>query len=108
MRITEDQLELLEKLLRDEIRSNSRTNLVQEKKYSERLLETLRKREDATAAARAVCLAGLGGSGAALGIKKTPGRIAPARGLFGWGSVFSYRRDMRSSRWKMSSLGRSW
>ncbi len=36
-------IELLEKLLRDEIRSNSRTNLVQEKKYSERLLETLRR-----------------------------------------------------------------
>lgn len=36
-------VELLEKLLRDEIRSNSRTNLVQEKKYSERLLETLRR-----------------------------------------------------------------
>ncbi len=36
-------VELLERLLKDEIRSNSRTNLVQEKKYSERLLETLRK-----------------------------------------------------------------
>ena len=36
-------VELLERLLKDEIRSNSRTNLVQEKKYSDRLLETLRK-----------------------------------------------------------------
>lgn len=34
-------VELLERLLKDEIRSNSRTNLVQEKKYSERLLATL-------------------------------------------------------------------
>ncbi|MEL7070133.1 MAG: type I restriction endonuclease subunit R [Cyanobacteria bacterium J06581_3] len=36
-------VELLEKLLRDEIRSRSRTNVVQEKKYSDRLLESLRK-----------------------------------------------------------------
>jgi type I restriction enzyme R subunit len=36
-------VELLKRLLKDEIRSNSRTNLVQEKKYSDRLLETLRK-----------------------------------------------------------------
>ena len=36
-------VELLERLLKDEIRSSSRTNLVQEKKYSDRLLETLRK-----------------------------------------------------------------
>ena len=36
-------VELLERLLKDEIRSNSRTNLVQEKKYGDRLLETLRK-----------------------------------------------------------------
>jgi type I restriction enzyme R subunit len=36
-------IELLERLLKDEIRSNSRTNLVQERKYSDRLLETLRK-----------------------------------------------------------------
>ena len=36
-------VKLLERLLKDEIRSNSRTNLVQEKKYSDRLLETLRK-----------------------------------------------------------------
>jgi type I restriction enzyme R subunit len=36
-------VELLERLMRDEIRSNSRTNLVQEKKYSERLLATLAK-----------------------------------------------------------------
>ncbi len=36
-------VELLERLLRDEIRANSRTNLVQEKKYSERLLATLAK-----------------------------------------------------------------
>jgi type I restriction enzyme, R subunit len=34
---------LLEKLLRDEIRSRSRTNVVQEKKYSDRLLESLRR-----------------------------------------------------------------
>ena len=36
-------VELLERRLKDEIRSSSRTNVVQEKKYSERLLETLRR-----------------------------------------------------------------
>ena len=36
-------VELLEKLLRDEIRGRARTNVVQEKKYSDRLLESLRK-----------------------------------------------------------------
>jgi|GEM_PF-969988 len=36
-------LELLERLLRDEIRSHTRSNLVQQKKYTDRLLETLRK-----------------------------------------------------------------
>ena len=36
-------VELLEKLLRDEIRSHTRNNVVQEKNYSDRLLETLRK-----------------------------------------------------------------
>jgi len=36
-------VELLEKLLRDEIRARSRNNVVQEKKYGNRLLETLRK-----------------------------------------------------------------
>jgi type I restriction enzyme R subunit len=36
-------VELLERLLKDEIRSNSRSNLVQEQKYSDRLLETLRR-----------------------------------------------------------------
>jgi type I restriction enzyme R subunit len=36
-------IELLERLLKDEIRSNIRTNLVQEKKYSDRLLDTLRR-----------------------------------------------------------------
>lgn len=36
-------VELLEKLLRDEIRSHARNNVVQEKKYSDRLLESLRK-----------------------------------------------------------------
>ena len=36
-------VELLEKLLRDEIRSNTRNNVVQEKNYSDRLMETLRK-----------------------------------------------------------------
>ena len=36
-------VELLEKLLRDEIRSHTRSNVVQEKKYGDRLLETLRK-----------------------------------------------------------------
>jgi type I restriction enzyme, R subunit len=35
-------VELLERLLRDEIRAVVRTNVVQEKKYSDRLLETLR------------------------------------------------------------------
>lgn len=35
-------VELLERLLRDEIRANTRTNVVQEKQYTERLLETLR------------------------------------------------------------------
>jgi type I restriction enzyme R subunit len=36
-------VELLEKLLRDEIKSRARNNVVQEKKYGDRLLETLRK-----------------------------------------------------------------
>lgn len=36
-------VELLEKLLKDEIKSHSRGNLVQEKKFGDRLLETLRK-----------------------------------------------------------------
>ncbi|UNL99051.1 type I restriction endonuclease subunit R [Stutzerimonas stutzeri] len=36
-------VELLEKLLRDEIKARARTNVVQEKKYGDRLLETLRK-----------------------------------------------------------------
>ena len=36
-------VELLERLLQDKIRSQTRTNLVQEKKYSDRLLEALRK-----------------------------------------------------------------
>ncbi len=36
-------VELLEKLLRDEIRSRSSRNVVQEKKYTDRLIETLRK-----------------------------------------------------------------
>ncbi|MCP3965482.1 MAG: DUF3387 domain-containing protein, partial [Lentisphaerae bacterium] len=36
-------VELLEKLLKDDIRSKTRNNVVQEKKYSDRLLETLRK-----------------------------------------------------------------
>ncbi|WP_134082584.1 type I restriction endonuclease subunit R [Thiohalophilus thiocyanatoxydans] len=36
-------VELLEKLLRDEIRSHTRNNVVQEKKYSDRLLESLTK-----------------------------------------------------------------
>lgn len=35
--------ELLEKLLRDEIRASCRTNVVREKKYGDRLLATLRK-----------------------------------------------------------------
>lgn len=36
-------VELLEKLLRDEIKARARSNVVQEKKYGDRLLETLRK-----------------------------------------------------------------
>ncbi|KVX97781.1 DEAD/DEAH box helicase [Burkholderia ubonensis] len=36
-------VELLEKLLRDEIKTRARNNVVQEKKYGDRLLETLRK-----------------------------------------------------------------
>jgi hypothetical protein len=36
-------VELLERLLQDKIRSQMRTNLVQEKKYSDRLIEALRK-----------------------------------------------------------------
>lgn len=36
-------VELLEKLLRDQIKAKSRNNVVQEKKYGDRLLETLRK-----------------------------------------------------------------
>ena len=36
-------VELLEKLLRDEIKARARNNVVQEKKYGDRLLETLRK-----------------------------------------------------------------
>ncbi|MDD3042890.1 MAG: type I restriction endonuclease subunit R, partial [Methanosarcinaceae archaeon] len=36
-------VELLEKLLKDEIKSKTRNNVVQEKKYSDRLKETLRK-----------------------------------------------------------------
>ena len=36
-------VELLEKLLRDEIKARARNNLVQEKKYGDRLLETLRQ-----------------------------------------------------------------
>ena len=36
-------VELLEKLLRDEIKAHTRTNVVQEKKYGDRLLETLRR-----------------------------------------------------------------
>ena len=36
-------VELLEKLLKDQIRSRSRKNIVQQKKYGDRLLETLRK-----------------------------------------------------------------
>ncbi|MBU1222146.1 type I restriction endonuclease subunit R [Myxococcota bacterium] len=36
-------IELLERLLKDDIRSKTRTNVVQEKKFSERLQETLRK-----------------------------------------------------------------
>lgn len=36
-------VELLEKLMRDEIKAHTRTNVVQQKKFSERLLESLRK-----------------------------------------------------------------
>lgn len=36
-------IELLEKLLRDEVRARTRNNVVQEKKYGDRLLESLRK-----------------------------------------------------------------
>lgn len=36
-------VELLERLMRDKIRSNTRGNIVQEKKYSDRLMEALRK-----------------------------------------------------------------
>lgn len=36
-------VELLEKLLNDSIKAKTRNNVVQEKKYAERLLETLRK-----------------------------------------------------------------
>jgi type I restriction enzyme R subunit len=36
-------VELLEKLLRDDIKARARNNLVQQKKYGDRLLETLRK-----------------------------------------------------------------
>ncbi|MCE5360886.1 MAG: type I restriction endonuclease subunit R [Acidithiobacillus sp.] len=36
-------VELLEKLLRDEIKARARNNVVQEKKYGDRLLETLRR-----------------------------------------------------------------
>lgn len=36
-------VELLEKLLRDEIKSKTRTNVVQQKKFGDRLLESLRK-----------------------------------------------------------------
>lgn len=36
-------VELLDKLLRDEIKAHARNNVVQEKKYGDRLLETLRK-----------------------------------------------------------------
>ena len=36
-------VELLEKLLKDDIRTKTRNNVVQEKKYSDRLYETLRK-----------------------------------------------------------------
>ena len=36
-------VDLLEKLLQDNIRANTRSNVVQEKKYSDRLKETLRK-----------------------------------------------------------------
>lgn len=36
-------VELLEKLLRDEIKAHTRTNVVQQKRFSERLMESLRK-----------------------------------------------------------------
>jgi len=36
-------VELLDKLLKDEIRSRTKSNIVQQKKYGDRLLETLRK-----------------------------------------------------------------
>ncbi len=36
-------VELLEKLLRDEVKARARNNVVQEKKYGDRLLETLRR-----------------------------------------------------------------
>lgn len=36
-------VEMLEKLLRDEVKARARNNVVQEKKYGDRLLETLRK-----------------------------------------------------------------
>ncbi|MBI6914110.1 type I restriction endonuclease subunit R [Pseudomonas juntendi] len=36
-------VELLEKLLRDEVKARARNNVVQEKKYGDRLMETLRK-----------------------------------------------------------------
>lgn len=36
-------IELLEKLLKDDIRAKTRNNVVQEKKYAERLQETLRR-----------------------------------------------------------------
>lgn len=36
-------VELLEKLLRDEIRAHTRTNVVQQKQFSERLMESMRK-----------------------------------------------------------------
>ena len=36
-------VELLERLMRDQIKSSTRNNVVQEKKFSDRLLETLRK-----------------------------------------------------------------
>jgi len=36
-------VELLERLMRDEIKSSTRGNVVQEKKFSDRLLETIRK-----------------------------------------------------------------
>lgn len=36
-------IELLERLLKDEIKANSKGNIVQEKKFGDRLLETLRK-----------------------------------------------------------------